>query len=71
MVSVYCDGATWKGKPELGFWCYDKPENPGPQKQGREQEQVSKVMKALGSGFSGPVSKSLKGLNEETKNAIY
>jgi len=30
IVSAYCEGATWKGEPELGFWCYDKPENPGP-----------------------------------------
>ena len=32
VVSVFCDRATWKGQPDLGFWCYDKPENPGPQK---------------------------------------
>merc|ERR1711892_456206 len=30
IASVYCDAATWKGEPNLGFWCYDKPENPGP-----------------------------------------
>ena len=33
-VSVYCDGATWRGEPELGFWCYDKPEHPGPTRLG-------------------------------------
>eukprot|EP00090_Calanus_glacialis_P046023 TRINITY_DN8836_c0_g1_i5.p1 TRINITY_DN8836_c0_g1~~TRINITY_DN8836_c0_g1_i5.p1 ORF type:complete len:119 (-),score=21.23 TRINITY_DN8836_c0_g1_i5:190-546(-) len=33
IVSVYCDGAKWKGEPEQGFWCYDQPESPGPQKQ--------------------------------------
>ena len=32
-VSVYCEETTWKGEPELGFWCYKKPETPGPQKQ--------------------------------------
>ena len=30
IVSVFCDGATWQGEPERGFWCYQKPDNPGP-----------------------------------------
>merc|ERR1712123_47764 len=30
-VSVYCDKSAWKGQPDLGFWCYDKPDKPGPQ----------------------------------------
>ena len=30
-VSVYCEKSAWKGQPDLGFWCYDKPEKPGPQ----------------------------------------
>jgi len=30
-VSVYCDETTWKGNPDLGFWCYEKPDNSGPQ----------------------------------------
>ena len=30
IVSVLCDGATWQGEPERGFWCYEKPVNPGP-----------------------------------------
>ena len=30
-VSVYCEKSAWKGQPDLGFWCYDKPDKPGPQ----------------------------------------
>merc|ERR1711892_885041 len=30
-VSAYCEKSAWKGQPDLGFWCYDKPDNPGPQ----------------------------------------
>ena len=29
-VSVSCEAAVWKGDPELGFWCYQKPAIPGP-----------------------------------------
>merc|ERR1711872_80607 len=30
VTTVYCEAGEWKGEPERGFWCYDKPENPGP-----------------------------------------
>ena len=40
IVSDYCDGAKWKGEPEQGFWCYDQPESPGPQKQKPQGEYI-------------------------------
>lgn len=31
VVSVYCEDSEWKGEPEKGFWCYQKPDNAEPE----------------------------------------
>merc|ERR1719233_2462350 len=33
IATVACQGNTWEGQPEIGFWCYQKPENAEPQEQ--------------------------------------
>jgi len=35
VVSVYCEDSQWKGEPEKGFWCYQRPDNAEP---GKEKE---------------------------------
>jgi len=30
VTSVYCKAGEWKGEPERGFWCYNRPESLGP-----------------------------------------
>ena len=30
VTTVYCEAGKWKGEPDRGFWCYNRPEKPGP-----------------------------------------
>merc|ERR1712013_77314 len=31
IARVTCQGDIWEGQPEIGFWCYQKPDNAQPQ----------------------------------------
>ena len=39
VTTVMCEGDTWKGQPEIGFWCYHKHDNIEPlgQESGKRQ----------------------------------
>merc|ERR1711915_415344 len=30
VTTVYCEAGKWKGEPDRGFWCYNRPDEPGP-----------------------------------------
>ena len=52
IARVICQGDTWEGQPEIGFWCYQKPDNAEP--QGKDGEAVPKgniLFAYLWSGF--------------------
>ena len=37
VATVKCEGDKWQGQPEIGFWCYTKPDNAQPQENDIEQ----------------------------------
>jgi len=70
VTSVYCKAGKWKGEPERGFWCYNRPEAPEPSDSDHSSEENSTSTTTLPPSsqskdvlFIGPGSQS-KGKSE-------